>query len=125
MSWKIEFDPGFDQEYDTYASSVQDELLAQLRVLEEFGPRLGRPRVDTLKGSRHANMKELRFQADDGVWRVAFAFDPDQTAVVLAAGNKSGVSERRFYRTLIKKADERFDAHLDQRKYGRRSQREG
>lgn len=124
MGWQIEFDPGFDPEYDTCTSSVQDELLAQLRVLEEFGPRLGRPRVDTLKGSRHANMKELRFQADDGVWRVAFAFDPDQMAVVLAAGNKSGVSERRFYRTLIKKADERFDAHLDQRKYGRRSQRE-
>ena len=120
MSWQIKFDAAFDREYDTYALSVQDELLAQLKVLEKFGPRLGRPRVDTLKGSRHANMKELRFQADDGVWRAAFAFDPDQKAVVLAVGNKSGVSERRFYRTLIKKADERFDAHLDQRKYGRR-----
>ena len=123
MSWQIEFHPDFDPEYDTYTSPVRDELLAQLRVLEDFGPRLGRPRVDTLKGSRHSSMKELRFQADDGVWRVAFAFDPDRKALVLAAGNKSGVSERRFYRTLIKKADERFDAHLDQRKYGRRSQR--
>src|SRR6266851_8300425 len=67
---------------------------------------LGRPRVDTLKGSRHANMKELRFDADDGVWRVAFAFDPKRKAILLVAGDKSGGSEKRFYRQLIAKADE-------------------
>ncbi len=75
-------------------------------------PQLGRPRVDTLNGSSHANMKELRFDAADGVWRVAFAFDPRRQAILLVAGDKSGVSERRFYRELIRKADERFDAHL-------------
>ena len=32
--------------------------------------------VDTLKGSSFSNMKELRFNADDGVWRVAFALLP-------------------------------------------------
>jgi len=73
---------------------------------------LGRPRVDTLNGSRHANMKELRFSAADGEWRVAFAFDPRRKAILLVAGDKSGGSEKRFYRELIKKADERFDAHL-------------
>lgn len=73
---------------------------------------MGRPRVDTLNGSRHANMKELRFSAADGEWRVAFAFDPRRKAILLVAGDKSGGSEKRFYRELIKKADERFDAHL-------------
>ncbi len=77
-----------------------------------FGPEARRPRVDTLKGSKHANMKELRFDADDGVWRVAFAFDPLRRAVILAAGDKSGGSEAKFYKKLIKTADERFDAHL-------------
>ena len=77
--------------------------------------------MDTLNGSRHANMKELRFHADNGVWRVAFAFDPQRKAILLAAGNKSGVSERRFYRQLIDKADERFDTHLDLLKYERSS----
>lgn len=66
-------------------------------------------------------MKELRFQADNGVWRVAFAFDPQRKAVLLVAGNKSGVSERRFYRQLIQKADERFDTHLDRLKDERSS----
>lgn len=73
---------------------------------------LGRPLVDTLKGSRHANMKELRFNASGGVWRIAFAFDPSRKALLLVAGNKSGTSERRFYKQLIRKADERFDEHL-------------
>ena len=77
--------------------------------------------MDTLNGSRHANMKELRFHADNGVWRVAFAFDPQRKAILLAAGNKSGVSERRFYRQLIDKADERFDTHLDRLKDERSS----
>jgi hypothetical protein len=57
-------------------------------------------------------MKELRFDAADGVWRVAFAFDPRRTAILLVAGDKSGVSEKRFYRRLIEKADRRFDDHL-------------
>ena len=68
--------------------------------------------MDTMNGSRHANMKELRFSAADGEWRVAFAFDPKRKAIVLVAGDKSGVSEKRLYRALIRKADDRFTAHL-------------
>ena len=57
-------------------------------------------------------MKELRFGAADGAWRLAFAFDPERTAILLVAGDKSGVSEKRFYKALIATADERFDDHL-------------
>ena len=58
-------------------------------------------------------MKELRFEADDGVWRIAYAFDPLRKAILLVAGDKSGVSQKRFYKTLIAKADMRFDEHLE------------
>jgi hypothetical protein len=75
---------------------------------------LGRPDVDTLKDSKFANMKELRFRADGGVWRVAFAFDPKRDAIMLVAGDKSGGSEKTFYRRLIQKADKRFKEHLDE-----------
>jgi len=54
----------------------------------------------------------LRFDAADGVWRIAFAFDPKRQAILLVGGDKSGGSERRFYRHLIKKADARFDEHV-------------
>ena len=112
MAWTVELHPEFEPEFGALAEPVQDELLALLRVLEEFGPRLGRPRADTLKGSRHANMKELRFEADGGAWRVAFAFDPRRRAIVLVAGDKAGVGQRAFYRRLIAKADRRYDRHL-------------
>ncbi len=65
-----------------------------------------------MKGSKHANMKELRFRASGGVWRVAYAFDPERRAILLVAGDKSGESEKRFYKGLIAKADRRFGEHL-------------
>lgn len=57
-------------------------------------------------------MKELRFQADNGVWRVAFAFDPERSAILLVAGSKAGKSEKQFYKSLIGRADKRFTEHL-------------
>lgn len=112
MTWRVEFCDEFEPEFEAMAEAVQDELLAQLQVLERFGPELGRPQVDTLNGSKHANMKELRFKADDGVWRVAFAFDPERKAVLLVGGDKSGGSEKKFYKALIRSADARFDRHV-------------
>ena len=102
-------------EFEELSQAVQDELLALATLLGELGPRLSRPHADTLNNSSFANMKELRFEADGGVWRVAFAFDPDRRAILLVAGDKSGVSEKRFYKTLIAKADKRYQAHLDRR----------
>jgi hypothetical protein len=120
MAWVVEFHDAFDSEFDELAEEVQDELLAQLKLLGAIGPSLGRPRADTLNGSRHANMKELRFSAAGGEWRVAFAFDPQRHAIILVAGDKSGGSERRFYKRLIRLADERFDEHCARFKKQRR-----
>ncbi len=110
--WRVLFDDAFETERLRLPEDVQDELLAHAKLLQCFGPHLGRPRVDTLKGSRYPNMKELRFDASNGVWRVAFAFDPERRAILLAAGDKVQTSEKRFYRQLIKRADERFALHL-------------
>jgi hypothetical protein len=76
VKWAVELADEFKPEFDELQEDVRNEVLALSLVLQEFGPQLGRPRVDTLKGSRHPNMKELRFGAADGEWRVAFAFDP-------------------------------------------------
>jgi hypothetical protein len=112
VKWTVLLGDEFQPEYEKLAEEVQDELLAMTRLLQQFGPQLKRPHADTINGSRHANMKELRFDADDGVWRVAFAFDPQRKAILLVAGDKSGSNEKRFYRELINKADDRYDAHL-------------
>ncbi|SRR6266851_8339720 len=110
--WTVLLAPEFEPELLALSAAVRVELLAQARVIASFGPAAGRPRVDTLKGSKYANMKELRFDADGGAWRVAFAFDPERKAMLLVAGDKSGRSEKAFYRRLIATADKRFDAHI-------------
>jgi hypothetical protein len=112
VTWVVEIADEFEPEFDLLHRDVRTEILALARLLQQFGPQLKRPHVDTLNGSRHANMKELRFAAADGAWRVAFAFDTKRKAILLVAGDKSDVSEKRFYRELIRKADERLDAHL-------------
>src|SRR5271154_5896163 len=94
MTWTVGFHEDFEPEFDALAEAVQDELLAEAKFVEKFGPETGRPHVDKLKGSHYANMKELRFEAEGGEWRVAFAFDPKRAA----------------------KADMRFEAHLGQLK---------
>lgn len=93
VCWTVLFHDAFEDEFNDLSEAVQDEVLAQGKLLEMFGPTLGRPRVDTLKG-------------------VAFAFDPKRRCVLLVAGDKSGGSEKRFYRSLLQAADARFDAHV-------------
>jgi len=117
LSWVVDIHPEFSDEFNALAKRVKIELFARIKLLEEFGPELKRPHVDTLKGSRFTNMKELRFNANDGVWRVAFAFDPDREAILLVAGDKSGVSSNKFYGKLIRVADERFERHLDLKRH--------
>lgn len=114
MSWRVDIDIDLIEELKAFPREVVIELVAITDLLADKGPQLGRPHVDTLNGSRHANMKELRFRAADGVWRFAFAFDPDRAAIILVGGDKSGTNERRFYRQLITKADDRFDRHLNE-----------
>ena len=112
MSWSVEFHPRFAQEVAELSDVVREALLEMALLLAEVGPQLRRPHCDTLSGSRHTNMKELRFNADDGVWRITFAFDPTRQAILLTAGDKSGVSQARFYKQLLARADARFDEHL-------------
>jgi len=112
--WRVELHDDFEPEFERLAADVQDGLLAAAKAVQIAGPKAGRPHVDTLKGSKHANMKELRFEGQNGneEWRAAFAFDPERRAVVLVAGAKQGKSQKQFYRKLITDADRRFESHL-------------
>ncbi|ORW12220.1 MULTISPECIES: type II toxin-antitoxin system RelE/ParE family toxin [Mycobacterium] len=87
-------------------------VIAALELLAEHGPLLGRPLVDTVTGSRHNNMKELRpGSAGRTELRVLFAFDPQRVAILLVAGDKQG-RWKRWYDDNIPIADDRLDAHL-------------
>lgn len=70
MKWMVKFHDEFKVEFDELDQEVKDELLAEAKFVERFGPETSRPHVDTLQGSHYANMKELRFEANDGEWRL-------------------------------------------------------
>jgi len=110
--WEVEFDPAFEVWADGLAQPDAEALLAAIRVLRDRGPALGRPLVDTIKGSRHKNMKELRpGSTGRSEIRVLFAFDLERQAILLVGGDKSG-DWSRWYDVNIPVADDRFDAHL-------------
>lgn len=100
-----------------WVSSLDDrsleQVVAAVELLQEHGPQLGRPLVDTVSRSRHRNMKELRpGSAGRSELRILFAFDPKRQAILLIAGDKAG-NWQRWYRTAIPQADDLFDEHLD------------
>jgi hypothetical protein len=105
--WDVEFTDQFEAWWDTLSSEEQQSIDAAVRLLEQRGPGLGRPLVDSIEGSRHANMKELRA----GTIRVLFAFDPRRSAILLIGGDKRD-RWQEFYERTIPIADDLFDEHL-------------
>lgn len=105
--WDVEFTNEFKTWWDTLTVDEQKAIDAAVTVLEQRGPGLGRPLVDSVKGSRHANMKELRA----GTIRILFAFDPRRSAILLIGGDKRD-RWQEFYERVIPLADDLFDEHL-------------
>jgi hypothetical protein len=115
QQWEVIFDDTFmATEWTEMDAEQRKALLAAALALEVAGPSGGRPLIGTLNNPVHPNMKELRYDAHGGaeVWRAAFAFDPARRAIVLVAGAKQGQNEALFYRRLLRKANQRYDAHL-------------
>jgi hypothetical protein len=110
--WVVHLHTAFLDDLLRLDRSVRIAIFANIGLLEAYGPQLGRPQVDTLAGSRYRNMKEMRITVPGGEWRVAFAFDPTRAAILLAAANKSGVSQAVFYKRLLREADRRYGEHL-------------
>lgn len=107
MRWGTERTDEFNEWWETLSESEQSKVAGSIKDLQRAGPIAGRPLVDTVKGSKHPNMKELR--ATQTI-RIFFAFDPRRLAVLLIGGDKAGKT-RRFYRQMIAKADRIYDEH--------------
>ena len=113
MVWKIVTVEYFDDWFLSLNTSEQQDVLAAILVLEQFGPALGRPYVDSLKGTdKVKNLKELRIQHKGKPFRVVFAFDPLRQAVMLCGGNKTG--DKHFYETMIPIAEREFQNYLQE-----------
>ncbi len=92
------------------------QVVAAVELLREHGPHLGRPLVDTMVGSAHKNMKELRpGSSGRSEIRVLFAFDPARAAIMLVAGDKAG-NWKGWYKVNLPIADDLYTEHLERLK---------
>ncbi|HWL95373.1 MAG TPA: type II toxin-antitoxin system RelE/ParE family toxin [Phycisphaerae bacterium] len=112
--WEVEYTDEFEAWWEALAEDVQESLAHDVDVLAQIGPGLGRPRVDTIHGSKFRNMKELRTQHKGEPYRTFFAFDPRRCAILLIGGCKTG--DDRFYEEYVPWADKLYQEHLDELK---------
>jgi hypothetical protein len=110
MTWEVEVSDEFREWYSSQTVDLREAIAAAVDALAQAGPDLGRPLVDTLKGSRYPNMKELRVQHQGRPYRILFIFDPRRNAYLILGGDKSG--DPRWYEVAIRKADRIYAQYL-------------
>lgn len=108
--WEVEYTDEFERWWNDLSEDEQESIAASVELLRQLGPQLTRPHADTIVGSKHSNMKELRTQHRGHPLRTLFAFDPRRAAILLIGGDKTGDS--RFYERMIPLADRLYDEHL-------------
>ena len=110
MAWEVEYTDEFELWWKSLTDDEQADVNDSVELVELHGPQLGRPHVDTIKGSRHAHIKELRTQSGGKPLRTFFAFDPRRSAILLIGGDKTG--DKRFYDRIVPIADNLYDQYL-------------
>lgn len=112
--WEVEFTDEFEAWWETLTEDEHESLTTSVKILQVIGPALGRPHADSVRGSRHHNMKELRTQHQGKPLRTFYAFDPRRHAILLIGGDKTG--DKRFYDRMIPIADRLLDDHFQELK---------
>lgn len=110
MPWEIEV----AEEAEAFLEGLSDDEFAKvdaaIELLRQYGSNLARPYADSVYGSKHSNLKELRIKMGRKEFRILFALDPNRVAILLVGGDKAG--DKRWYKTFIERADAAFDQHL-------------
>ena len=110
MGWEVEYTDEFEAWWHGLSEGEQEDVNAKVTLRQRIGPRLGRPHSDTVRASKHQNMKELIVQHAGRPYRVLYAFDPRRTAILLIGADKTG--KKRWYEQFVPTADKLYDEHL-------------
>jgi hypothetical protein len=110
--WNVEITDEYFRWFVTLDESQQEAIRTDIEILEKLGPSLGRPYVDSIKGSKHSNMKELRTMHARRRIRSFLAFDPRRSAILLIGGDKTG--DKKFYDRMLPVADRLLDRYLEE-----------
>jgi hypothetical protein len=112
VAWEIEASDESKKWYDSLTDEECGSANDVIEALAALWPSLGRPQVDTLKGSRYPNMKELRIQHQGRPYRILFAFDPRRIAYLILGGDKTG--DAQWYGNAIHQAELIYARHLEE-----------
>lgn len=128
MAWSVEYTDEFERWWETLSGPEQVQVARKVELLETYGPTLKRPHADVIVTSSYANMKELRAQAEGHHLRVLYCFNPQQTALLLVGGDKTG--NPRWYEQMVPLADLLYERHLaeledERRRGGKRGRKDG
>jgi hypothetical protein len=110
MAWEVEVSDEFREWYEGLTIDLRLKVAAGVDLLEAHGPELGRPHVDTIRGSRFPNMKELRIQHRGRPYRILFIFDPRRSAYLMLGGDKA--ASTGWYEEAIRRAEAIYEQHL-------------
>ena len=111
MRWTVLIADQYKEWLENLSEKSQNDIIADIRLLEEVGSTLSRPKSDTLYDSKLSNLKKLITQHKGKPYRSLYAFDPNREAIMLLGGNKAG--KKRWYRENIPIAEARYQEHLD------------
>ena len=112
MKWAVEFTNEFESWWESLSEKEQDSIDPIVLLLGEMGPQLEYPYSSGIHDSRHSHMRELRIQHKGNPYRVLYAFDPIQNAILLIGGDKTG--DDRWYAKMVPVADKLYDEHLEE-----------
>ena len=114
--WEIITSESYDDWFQEQTEDDKVIIRSKIYLLGEYGPNLKRPHADTLKGSKKlANLKELRPKTDAHEFRIAYLFDPERKGVLLIGGDKKSKNQKKFYKDLIREAEQIYAAYLEKR----------
>jgi hypothetical protein len=104
---KIDFTPEAEAWLKGLSKHDRARMTRQIDKVRGGGPTLGRPTVDSVKGSRHSNMKEIRVKRTG--LRMLFAFDREKRAIVLTGTNRA--KTKHVFNSTISRADHLLNVH--------------
>ena len=108
--WEVIQTSNFKEWYDDLDEDAKEDILSSIIILQNTGPILGRPKVDTLKGSKIKNLKELRVQSNGRPFRIFFLFDSKKNIVLLTGGNKQ--NDKSFYKRKILESEKIYKEYF-------------
>ena len=110
--WEVEATDAFADWWGELNNNERESVGLYIKMLMQFGVKLGYPYTSQILGSQYGKMRELRIQHNGEPYRVFYAFDPRRSAILLIGAIKSG-KEKRFYEQYVPIADALYKQHLD------------